>query len=78
MHPVAGQQQPVMLGHGKLMMIHPKMVLQPQRAQQDMAPVGMRMGVIHGDLRQTIAAQMPRPAVAHMQHMRPAPATPIR
>jgi hypothetical protein len=40
MHPVAGQQQPVMLGHGKLMMIHPKMVLQPQRAQQDMAPVG--------------------------------------
>jgi hypothetical protein len=33
------------------------------------------MGVIHGDLRQTLAAQMPRPAVAHMQHMRPAPAT---
>jgi hypothetical protein len=78
MHPVAGEQQAVMLGQCNLVMVEPQAVLQPQGAQQDVATVGVRMGVVAGDLAQMppahAIAQQPCPTVAHMEDMGPPPA----
>jgi hypothetical protein len=70
MHPVGGQQQPVMRRQPHMAHVQLDVRLDPDGAVQHMAQPLLGPGVILGQARQHPVAEMPGPAVPHMQRHR--------